>query len=141
MYKETIFLFGLLIPIFTQAADLVVNIESITPTKSPIICALFESKDGFPMKSKFAKTTVNAEFSSDTATCVFKDIPEKQIAISVVEDLNNNGKVDTTFAGYPKEPWAVSNNVPAHAFGPPTFEEAVVNGASKNSIDIKLIKP
>lgn len=141
MYKETIVLFSLLFSGLTQAADLVVNIENITQTKSPIICALFESKDGFPIKNKFAKITVYAEFSGDSATCVFKDIPQNKIAISVVEDLNNNGKVDTTLVGFPNEPWAVSNNFPAHAFGPPIFEEAMVDGASKNSINIKLIKP
>ncbi len=124
-----------------QAADLTVNIENITQTIAPIICALFDKPDGFPMKRKLAKTSVNAEIADDKAVCVFKDIPAKQIAISVVEDLNNNGKVDTTFMGFPKEPWAVSNNAPAHTFGPPIFAEAAIEGASTDSISIQLIKP
>ena len=123
------------------AADLTVNINNITQTKAPIICALFDNAEGFPMKRKLAKATINADIIEDKAVCVFKDIPAKQLAISIVEDLNNNGKVDTTFVGFPKEPWAVSNNVPAHTFGPPTFAEAAIDGASAESISIQLIKP
>lgn len=141
MFREIILLFILLFSKLTQAADLTINIENISQTKSPIICALFDSKDGFPMKAKLAKLTVNAEFSEGKAICVFKDVPAKRIAISVVEDLNSNGRVDTTFIGFPKEPWAVSNNIAAHNFGPPTFEEAATDSASVNNINIRLIKP
>lgn len=141
MYKITHLLFGLLLTMHANAADLTVNIKNITLSKSPIICALFDSKDGFPMKRKLAKVTVYAELSEEGAVCTFKDIPHQHIAISLVEDLNSNGKVDTTFVGFPKEPWAVSNNIKAHTFGPPTFEEAAIDGATSNSIDIQLIKP
>lgn len=141
MYKLTILVVSLLLPMHIKATDLTVNIENIAQTKSPIICAMFETKDGFPMKRQLAKIVVNAEFSKDSATCLFKDTPQKLIAISIIEDLNNNGKVDTTFVGFPKEPWAVSNNVKAHAFGPPTFEEAAVDGTTTSSISIQLIKP
>ena len=141
MYKLTILVFGLLLSMHAKAADLTVNIENITQTKSPIICALFDSKDGFPMKRNLATMIVNADLTGDGATCLFKDIPQNQIAVSIVEDLNKNGKVDTTFVGFPKEPWAVSNNAKAHTFGPPTFEEASVDGEASISINIKLIKP
>jgi uncharacterized protein (DUF2141 family) len=138
---KLLFLFVLLCSFSAHAADLAVNIENITQTKAPIICALFDSADGFPMKRKSAISSVTAELEGDNAICTFKDIPAKQIAISVLEDLNNNGKVDTTFVGFPKEPWAVSNNAPAHTFGPPTFAEAAIDGASISNINIKLIKP
>jgi uncharacterized protein (DUF2141 family) len=141
MRKITILIFGLLLTIHTNAADLIVNINNISQSKSPIICALFDSKVGFPMKRKLAVMTVNGELSEDGATCTFKDVPQRPIAISVVEDLNSNNTVDTTFVGFPKEPWAVSNNVKAHTFGPPTFEEAAVDGSSIHSINVQLIKP
>lgn len=144
MYKVIIILFVLFVLLFSSlsnATDLVVNIENITSTKSPIICALFDSKNGFQMKRKFAKVTVDAELLGDKATCTFKDAPQKLIAISVVEDLNNNGNVDTSFIGFPKEPWAVSNNIKAHQFGPPSFEEAAIDRTAINLIEIQLIKP
>lgn len=93
------------------------------------------------MKEKHAKDSVKAELQSDVATCVFKNTPSKPIAISVLEDLNNNGKIDTTFIGFPKEPWGVTNNVSPHAFGPPTFEESAIDGASASQVNIKLINP
>ncbi len=69
---------------------------------------------------------------------VYLKIPQKLIAISVVEDTNNNGKLDATFVGFPKEPWGVSNNAPAHA---PSFVEAAIDGVAINDITIALIRP
>lgn len=141
MLKLKLILVGLLYSGIAEATDLIVNIENITQNKAPVICGLFDSEEGFPLQRKLAKASVSAEITAKGVMCVFKDIPAKQIAISVMEDWNRNGKVDTSFVGFPKEPWGVSNNAPAHAFGPPTFAEAMIDGASTNDITITLIKP
>ncbi|MCW7497461.1 DUF2141 domain-containing protein [Leptospira levettii] len=121
------------------AGDLEVEILNRKSNQSVILCALYETANGFLSDEKQASyKIVGVETNHQKTTCLFNGIPDKQYAVSVLEDLNRNGKMDTTFIGLPKEPWGVSRNPPMHAFGPPSFDEAVVNVKSKHLIQIKL---
>jgi uncharacterized protein (DUF2141 family) len=60
-------------------------------------------------------------------------------AIAVVHDADENGELNTSFVGRPKEWWGVSNNAPAHRFGPPKFEEAKFQyEGGKKTLKVKL---
>ncbi|MBL0955860.1 MAG: DUF2141 domain-containing protein [Leptospira sp.] len=135
-------LFGIIFffPFFSLfAGDLEVEILNRKSNQSVILCALYESENGFLSDEKLASyKIVGVETNHQKTTCQFKGIPDKQYAVSVLEDLNRNGKMDTTFIGLPKEPWGVSRNPPMHTFGPPTFDEAVLNVKSKLVIQIRL---
>lgn len=127
-----------------NAADVTIEISNRQSPNSSIICGLFESKQGFPTDNKKAAILVNASFENDKTSCKFSDLKATRFAIAVMEDLNGNGRLDTTFVGFPKKPWGVSNNAPAHAFSPPTFDEAAVEKPSEGeikSLSIKLIQP
>ena len=58
--------------------------------------------------------------------------------MKVLQDLNNNGKMDKTLIGAPDEPFGISNNVePGMSF--PTFDEAAVTLApGANAITITM---
>ena len=51
-------------------------------------------------------------------------LPLGAYALSVFHDRDDDGEMDTSFIGTPKEPIALSNNAVAK-FGPPKYEDAV----------------
>jgi len=99
--------------------------------ESNVLCAIFDSKDGFPMEASKAVQTKDAKMDGNVAICSFEIPTEKFYAISVVHDKNNNRKVDTNALGIPKEGWATSKNI-THTFSPPSFEESKILLDDKN---------
>jgi uncharacterized protein (DUF2141 family) len=65
-------------------------------------------------------------------------LPAGRYAITVVHDVNANGKLDSNMMGMPTEPFGFSNN-PVIRFGPPDFEDAVVTIAQDAKIEIHLV--
>lgn len=74
-----------------------------------------------------------------TATAAFENMAPGTYSVSVIHDLNNNGKLDFNEMGMPVEGYGHSNN-PAQRMGPPNFEETkfTVNQPAR-SVEIKLI--
>jgi len=59
-------------------------------------------------------------------------------AISVIHDVNGNGKLDTNLFRIPKEPYGFTNNA-GTTFGPPKFEAAaIVFNSNEQSVEIRL---
>ena len=50
-------------------------------------------------------------------------LPAGEYAVSVFQDLDDNGKVERNFLGIPKEPAGLSNNLRPR-FGPPKYKDA-----------------
>ncbi|MBN8280723.1 MAG: DUF2141 domain-containing protein [Gammaproteobacteria bacterium] len=51
-------------------------------------------------------------------------LPAGDYALSVFQDVNDNGKLERNFIGIPKEPAGLSNNL-RPKFGPPKYKDAV----------------
>jgi uncharacterized protein (DUF2141 family) len=51
-------------------------------------------------------------------------LPAGEYALSVFQDVNDNGKLERNFIGMPKEPAGLSNNL-RPKFGPPKYKDAV----------------
>ncbi len=65
-------------------------------------------------------------------------LPPGEYAVRLFHDLNDNGKLDTSFFGMPKEPWGTSNDAPAR-FGPPKWRDMRFElGPSNHRITVKL---
>lgn len=60
---------------------------------------------------------------ADDAISVELTLPPGEYALSVFQDLNDDGKLERNFIGLPKEPAGLSNNL-RPKFGPPKFEDA-----------------
>lgn len=60
-------------------------------------------------------------------------LPLGDYALTAFHDIDNDGELDTSFIGMPKEPIAMSNNAVAR-FGPPKFEDAVFTLGAKPMI-------
>jgi uncharacterized protein (DUF2141 family) len=56
-----------------------------------------------------------------------------------MHDLDSSGDLNTSLVGRPKEPWGVSNDVPAERFGPPAYKACTfMYEGGKKVIKIKL---
>lgn len=99
--------------------QLTVLIDNITSIRGTMKIGLYDEEDGF-MKKEL--TFDHQDITTDTVTFVFKGLQQGEYAITIYQDENNNGELDTNFLGIPQEPYAFSNNA-AGRFGPPSFED------------------
>jgi 4,4'-diapolycopenoate synthase len=103
---------------------------------------IFTSQDGFPNnKSKSVRGGfVNMNGDAEHLTIDAGKLPAGRYAVSVYQDLNGNGKLDSGAFGIPNEPVGISNN-PKIRYGPPRFDDsAFVLGESDQTISIVLAR-
>jgi uncharacterized protein (DUF2141 family) len=137
--------FGLAAPVAADAASsaaaasLVVEISNIPNDKGQIGCSLYANKEGFPSDPKKAQQSMFVAPKNGKASCTFKNVKSGRYAVSVMHDENEDGELETSIVGRPKEWWGVSNNVSPERFGPPKYDAATFDfsGDSK-TIRIKL---
>lgn len=122
-----------------RPGPLTVVISSIPNDRGQIGCSLYSKAEGFPSTPDKADVVMYVKSKSKKATCVFEGVKPGKYAISVMHDENNDGKLETSIVGRPKESWGVSNNVAPERFGPPKYEAArfSYSGDSK-TINVKL---
>lgn len=119
---------------FAQNADLTVSITDLKSNTGSLTAELYNSKGTFLKKSYKKGSTV---IKSNAASVTFSDVPKGVFTVMVYLDMNNNGKLDKSFIGMPKEPVACSNNAKGF-MGPPKYEEAKFTIASDSKISIKM---
>lgn len=104
------------------AGDLKVEVHGITETKGEIMVAVFNQK-GQWLKQAHLSKKVSA--SSAKVVVQFDGLPDGDYAISVIQDLNGNGRLDSNPIGMPTEPYGFSNDATGN-FGPPSFDSAKI---------------
>ena len=124
MKTTVILLFSLLI--FVGAAQsqsceaLTVHVENFESDAGRAFVALYDSE------KNWLKKRCNGEIvaiQDQKVTVTFEDVPPGSYAVSLYQDKNENGTLDTNFFGIPKEPTACSNNASGR-FGPPSWSDA-----------------
>ena len=76
--------------------------------------------------------------ASRTVACSFDKVEEGTYAVKVFHDINSDGKLNTSWIGWPLEPYGFSNDAPVNA-GPPSFRLAAVQvGERRNPVRIRL---
>ncbi|MEQ9468110.1 MAG: DUF2141 domain-containing protein [Ekhidna sp.] len=118
-----------------QSCELVVKVENIKTQKGSIMIAVYDHQDRFLSKEILSDGKI---INKDVVEFSFKGLGEGFYAISIFQDENGNGKLDSNFMGIPTEPYAFSNNAKG-MFGPPSFEDCrfeVAQGG--NEIVIRL---
>ncbi len=117
------------------AADINVEINGIAEAKGDVVVALFNKSEGWLRRGVGA---TKAPAQTGTVKVSFADLPAGDYAVSVIHDVNGNGKLDSNAMGIPSEPYGFSNDA-AGNFGPPSFDQAKFSlGATAKSINIKL---
>jgi uncharacterized protein (DUF2141 family) len=118
--------------------ELVIHVTNIGNTSGkPLLVGVYTKTDAFP---GFNKSTYNKKVIAKSAevTITFK-LPPGEYAVGMMQDMNENGRIDKNWLGYPTEPFGFSKNFKP-VMGPPTFKDCSIDLRKGNQrIDIKLL--
>ena len=121
------------------SSTLVVSVHGLQVVSGTVIALLFPSEQGFPAKVAQAAQRQSVKVESATAELRFPNLTAGTYAVTVYQDQNDNGKLDTNWLGIPKEGYGASNNK-LHTFSAPTFTESrfvVAKGDVELAISLK----
>ncbi len=134
LYNKTLIIIPVILAItlfaskaFGQQSLLKMVILNVQKNRGKIVVDIYKDKSDW-LKIPFRKIILSTDESSKTASF---DIPQGKYAVSIYQDISENGKLDQNFLGIPKEPIGFGNNY--RPFGKPKFESTVIehNPASK----------
>lgn len=118
---------------FGQQPSLEIKISNVRMNDGNIVVAIFKEKSNW-LKTPFREKQLSA--SDGTKTASFQ-VPYGKYAISVYQDVNENGELDRTFIGIPKEPIAFGND--HKPFGKPKFKSALIeHKSSSKTVEVTL---
>lgn len=107
------------------STDLTVQISGVDVAKGGIVrVGLYRDEADFPVDGKEYKGLV-IEIDGSVVSGTFDDLPAGVYAVAIHQDVDQNGKINKSWVGIPKEPYAFSNNARG-TFGPPSFAKASV---------------
>jgi len=109
--------------IFANQLNVTIEINEVLPNQGKIVIAIFNSKDGYKKKIPYKALTID---STSTTLLVDEILPNGEYVISMFQDKNGNGKLDTYIFGIPKEPIGITNY----------FKKGIPGGFNKLKIQI-----
>ncbi len=113
-----------------------VEIIGLKSSNGKVLINLFDRATGFPSNPQNALKSYVLEIKNKQAFVEFSCTPQKEYAIALVHDENNNGDMDKNFFGIPKEGYAFSNNY-RPTIKSPSFKQASFK-ASGEKMTLKL---
>jgi uncharacterized protein (DUF2141 family) len=112
-----------------------IKIINVQKNSGKIVVEIYNSKTSW-LKSPYKKMVLST--NQDVRTASFQ-VPYGSYAITVYQDLNDNGEADMNFLGIPKELVGFGNNY--KPFGEPKFKSALIEfKATSKPQEIKLYK-
>ena len=115
-----------------QDCQLIVKVTGIKENEGDLIIAVFDNENDY-LEKPVKAITIKAQ--KDANEACFNALPPGIYSISVIHDLDKNGKLNTRLYGPPSEPYGFYNNVKG-TFGPPAFENTsfeLKEGESKSA--------
>ena len=113
-----------------------VRIERVKADRGPVFCDLFNAGEGFPGPSPIIGGSLELAASAEPV-CAYKDLPAGSYALSVIQDENSNGNLDTGAFGIPLEGYGVSNNI-IPATEAPRWSDSVITLDGTNPLEITV---
>ncbi len=112
------------IPCVALADALVVTVKGMKAGQGNLRIAVFDEahRDGFPDGKYLPGVEVPA--TEEEMTVEISNVESGKYSIAVIQDLNENRKLDTNFFGVPKEPYGFSGKWKS---GSSTFENALID--------------
>ena len=92
--------------LFAEEKKLTIQITNVTSEEGQIILAIYNSSENYDKRIAFQEVKLKPKID----TVIFEtNLPDGEYLVMLVHDINNNGKLDTSFIGMPKEPVGLSN--------------------------------
>lgn len=107
-------------------ATLDVTVTKVKVGKGSLFCALFNAADGFPGASPIIGGTIENDTTADKRPCTYANLPAGDYALTVYQDENADGIMNTNNFGKPTEGYGATNNILPEA-APPTFEASKIH--------------
>lgn len=104
-----------------QNTPVTIEVKNIQSGKGSVVVSLYDKEKDF---FKTAYISKSKQANSGTLNFLF-DIPNGTYAISIYQDIDNNGKLDLGWFNVPLEPIGLGNNFKPR-FSAPTFNECAV---------------
>lgn len=112
-----------------------IKITNIKKNSGKIVVEIYNDKSGW-LKTPYKKLVLST--NQDVQTASF-DVPYGKYAITIYQDLNDNGESDMNFLSIPKEPIGFGNNY--KPFGKPKFDSCAIEfKANSKPQEIKLFE-
>jgi len=110
-----------------------IKITNIKKNSGKIVVEIYNSKTGW-LKTSYKKLVLST--NQDVQIASF-NVPYGKYAITIYQDLNDNGESDMNFLSIPKEPIGFGNNY--KPFGEPKFDSCSIEfKANSKPQEIKL---
>ncbi|WP_128548005.1 DUF2141 domain-containing protein [Larkinella soli] len=120
---------------FGQSSSLTIRISNVQKKKGKLVVEIYNNPSSW-LKNPFQKVVLS---TNDATALASFDVPTGKYAVSIYQDINDNGELDRNFLGVPREPVGFGNNY--RPFGKPTFEAARIDyGPPAKPQDIKLFE-
>lgn len=119
-----------------HAAELELDVSGLLAGQGPLMVAAFADPSQWLRKPIAVTRALPEQIRDGRATVRLTDLPDGPVAISLFQDLNGNGRLDTNPVGMPLEPFAFSRQAQGQ-FGPPKFQDAVLEaGVRRHAIQL-----
>ena len=116
--------------------ELHITVSNIYPVEGKLYIAVYDNEDDYMDLEKTAFKEI-IPIDNETEKIVIPGVPDGEYAVSIFQDLNDNGELDTSSIGFPREPYGFSNDARG-TFGPPKFRKAKFSVNGNTEIRIKL---
>ena len=121
-----------------DAATLVIRIQDVSPKGGMLRLGLYdEARYPDDDSTPVASADVKAELGENTVTLT--GVPPGVYAIETFQDINSNNKMDTSWLGFPLEPFGFSRDAQPH-FSKPSFAKVkfeVVPGLNVQTLHLQ----
>lgn len=105
----------------SPSGTLLVLIKGIQDQDGELMVALYSDKQPFMVGEPLLGA--RKSISGSAVLVRFEKVPYGHYAVAVLQDLNNNSRMDRNLLGIPSEGYGFSNNASGRC-GPPTFDQA-----------------
>lgn len=114
--------------------QLKVKISGIKKVRGKVgICLITDPEEFLGNCSNYSELPV----TSQELTFSKEAVKPGSYVVTIYQDANSNGKLDTNMLGIPKERYGFSNN-PGSRFGPPGFKKCLFEVRSDTTINIRM---
>lgn len=122
---------------FAQSPVLTIIVPKFNPVQGELQVSLFNTAGSFLVEGKeFRIYRFKVDEVADKF--VINDLPKGDYSMVIYHDKNNNGEMDRSFLGIPKEGYAFSNNFKPKLTGP-KFEDCCIHLNADMAVSLELM--
>ena len=108
MFKKLLFLFVLFVAVGSAFADnnVTLEINGVTVQGGLVYVAVYSNENDYKAENPFIRFILEPVNSTLTRSL---ELPNSEYVVTIFQDVNSNGVLDTNFLGIPREPVGITN--------------------------------